>query len=783
MIKPTERINRLTFSEDARLQRVELLRRETGKSLPSLSVSGLEAKSVGGNIENFLGTLQIPLGLAGPLLMQFKKGPEKVFAPMATTEGALLSSINRGALALSLSGGATARVLSNRMIRAPQFQFANLDQALEFSHWLQSQMSELQSLVKDKSKHAELIEVDPKIFGKTVHVRFIYDTGDAAGQNMTTFCTAHLCQWILSELQEDLDFECLDCIIEGNLSSDKKVSMLSASEGRGRSVMVEAVIPKNVLRRVLKMSCEEMIGRLARSKSSRIYTGMLGFNINVANVIAAMFLSTGQDVACVHECSVAEFHFEAQGEDLYCCLFLPCLIVGTVGGGVHLPGPRDTLEILGCSGPGTADRLAEIIASFALALEISTVSAIGGGQFVDAHERWARKNTAKFLKKSDLNEAFFNRAMARTDDNLFTTVESLKMGKGIQHGHISDIAYQVTKKHCGLGGYHLWTAHEAQPEKVFVKVKPKDQDVIQGAAQILSALSPSVAEVFMRSEASLPFKNCHLREIEIMASQKLSAWTPKYLGGVVDSETETYVLIQEFLSDVHLLNSVDRVQQWTPQHLHACLSALSEIHGLFLEKRSDALLVSPHLLDLSSGKDVLKSTLLWEHLYNFCRLLPLDVEVKGLFTDYEKILGRLGSLWSEIEKQPHTLIHNDLNPRNITFRGSTQQPKPVFFDWELAGWGLPQRDAVELFAFTHEFHFSDEDFWKFFDEHRIHVQMKSGIALDPVQWRRGVELAVQDFVVHRLPFYFVISQFQRCDYLHRVLLTAERMIGLVGSVS
>lgn len=383
-------LKRTMNDEVGRQQRLSQIESHCGEPLKSFHFSPVSAESLKGNIENFIGSVHIPVGLAGPLKFNFTNSTEEIYAPLATSEGALVSSVVRGALALTMSGGVTTRVVSSRMIRAPQFEFSCIDEAILFTEWVTHHFETLKKKTKDHSNHAVLLEMDTKVFGKTAHIRFIYSTGDAAGQNMTTFVTAGLCKWICEHFTSQKGIQIRDFLIEGNLSSDKKASALSAIDGRGRTVVAEAVIKRQVLKKILRLTPEEMVSRFSRSKSSRILTGQIGYNINVSNAIAALFLATGQDMACVHECSIAEFHIEQYDDDLYVCLYMPCLIVGTVGGGSRLTSAQDCLRMMDCLGTGKANRLAEIIAGFSLALELSTVSAIGSGDFVQAHQRLGR---------------------------------------------------------------------------------------------------------------------------------------------------------------------------------------------------------------------------------------------------------------------------------------------------------------------------------------------------------------------------------------------------------
>ncbi|MFN9069031.1 MAG: phosphotransferase [Bdellovibrionales bacterium] len=736
---------RFQASEESRKRRVETLKAKTGDPLLSLSFSGIDATSTVGNLENYIGTIQIPMGLAGPLTFNFKSGPEKILTPIATTEAALVSSISRGAIALSTSGGVTTRLLSNRMSRAPVFQFKSLDESLEFVKWIKIQFTKLTSLVEKKSRFAKLVEIDPKVFGKSAQVRFIYTTGNAAGQNMTTFCTSILCDWIIKKIPQDLGFECLDFFIEGNLSSDKKVSHLSAINGRGRTVVAEATIKASVLKRILKTTAQKLVQQFNLSKSNRLYSGMVGFNINIANVIAGIFLATGQDMACVHECSIGELHLEVVDDDLYAVLSLPCLIVGTVGGGTHLPGPRDSLKILNCIGEHSADRLSEIIAGFALALELSTVSAISGGQFVDAHEKSARTTTLHWLKLSDIGVDFFNKHIIKGPEETVRDIRPLHE-LDAEHGHVTDLAFQVSKKFSGLLAYEVSTEDikKGLQEKmqVFLKVKPRDYEVVQGAARILSVIDPMAAQQLVQLGKYLPFKNCHKRELQaglFLKNHNLNLG-PQFLGSFEDSHTETYILIQEYLSSEYLISPVNEPKVWTEKNRELVYKSISKLHLKINEnEKKSALSEIPDLYELS------------------------DSDTRELHP-----------LWTKLKDLPQGLIHNDFNSRNMALLPN-QGVK--FFDWEFLGWGLPQRDLVEFLLFALESENFEVNFKKdchqYFEKYYSIIYKDKGLTEE--DWNEGLRTAYQDFLVSRLPFYVIISQFSKCEYLERVITNLQKL--------
>ncbi|MBF6176580.1 hydroxymethylglutaryl-CoA reductase [Nocardia blacklockiae] len=380
------------YTEAARQRRLDWLRQTSGADLESLDQLGIDATTVQNNVENLVGTVEVPVGLAGPLLFAGDHARGLVTTPLATTEGALVASVTRGANAVTRSGGVVTRVIRQRMVRAPGFEFGSIDEAARFAAWVPDQHAALAEQVRQVSKHSVLVEVDPVQLGRVVHVRFCYETGDAAGQNMTTAATHRGCEWIVEQIEAASDLTLVWHAIEAVLNSDKKQSALNRLGGRGHHVVAECALDRATLHDVLKTTAGEMERILRIATVGGQYAGLNGVDINAANVIAAIFIATGQDAASVYESGAAIFSGERVGDGLRMTLLLPNLVVGTVGGGTGLQKQHDYLESLGCAGTGGARRLAEIIAGFALALNISTMAAVTAGQFVDAHERLGRNH-------------------------------------------------------------------------------------------------------------------------------------------------------------------------------------------------------------------------------------------------------------------------------------------------------------------------------------------------------------------------------------------------------
>lgn len=380
-----------TYTETAKQKRLNYIDQLTGRKLISVADTRLNAADLSKNIEGYIGTVEIPVGIAGPILINGEYAKGIYYAPCATTEGALIASISRGSNAIFNAGGATVRVLGQRMIRAPRFEFDGIKQSLFFCDWVVSQLEELRRQIKPFSQHAKLVELIPLVLGRSVHLQFVYNTAAAAGQNMTTSCTWHACKWIRQQLsQQNLSLR--HFLIDGNVSSDKKVSLQTYLRGRGSRVVAEVYLNEDICKSILRVVPKQLVQAYHHISEGATAVGMVGVNVNTANVVAAMFTALGQDIACIHESSVAHLNMELTDDNrVYCSLLLPSLVIGTIGGGTKLPDQRECLNLLGCNDEQGSSRLAEIIACYCLALDISTLSAVANDEFAKSHDKLGRQ--------------------------------------------------------------------------------------------------------------------------------------------------------------------------------------------------------------------------------------------------------------------------------------------------------------------------------------------------------------------------------------------------------
>uniref|UniRef100_A0A1D1Y3H1 3-hydroxy-3-methylglutaryl coenzyme A reductase n=1 Tax=Anthurium amnicola TaxID=1678845 RepID=A0A1D1Y3H1_9ARAE len=374
--------------------RREALRRATGSSLEGLPLAGFDYESILGRCcEMPVGYVALPVGIAGPMLLD----GSVYHVPMATTEGCLVASTNRGMKAIRDSGGAESVVLRDGMTRAPAVRFPSAKRAAELRFFLEdpANFDTLAVVFNRSSRFARLQGIQCTMAGKNLYARFRCSTGDAMGMNMVSKGV----QNVLDFLQDEFpDMEVIS--ISGNFCSDKKAAAVNWVEGRGKSVVCEATVGEEVVRQVLKTSVGALVElNMVKNLAGSAVAGVMGgFNAHAANIVSAIFIATGQDPAQNVESSHCITMMEAVngGKDLHVSVTMPSIEVGTVGGGTHLAPQAALLDLLGVKGanaesPGAnACRLATIVAGAVLAGELSLMSALAAGQLVKSHMKYNR---------------------------------------------------------------------------------------------------------------------------------------------------------------------------------------------------------------------------------------------------------------------------------------------------------------------------------------------------------------------------------------------------------
>jgi len=367
-------------------RRRDFLAEQTGAHLKHTASFSIEPAAVAGNIENFIGVAQVPVGLAGPLRINGEHASGDFYIPLATTEGTLVASYSRGMRLLSECGGVTVTVAKHAMQRAPVFIFDNARGAREFGRWLVEYFEDIKAAAESTTSIGRLTDIEQYAVANMLYTRFNYTTGDAAGQNMTGKATWAACEWIKAQHPDRPQY-----LLSGSIDTDKKHSAVNTLRTRGKRVIAEATISNEVVQRLMRVDTQTLFRARQISMAGSFLAGSANNGPHAANGLAAMFIATGQDAANVAESHAGITYAQLlDNGDYYWSVTLPSLIVASYGGGTGLPTQRECLEMLGCYGKGKADRLAEIVAAVVLAGDVSLGSAVLAGDWVSSHDRLGR---------------------------------------------------------------------------------------------------------------------------------------------------------------------------------------------------------------------------------------------------------------------------------------------------------------------------------------------------------------------------------------------------------
>lgn len=375
------------YSREAAAERRRFIERHTGAKLDHTAQFSFDPEILPGNIENFSGVVQVPMGFAGPLRVNGEYAQGDFFVPMATSEGTLVASYNRGMALTAAAGGVTTTVVDDAMQRSPVFIFENAREARNFATWVTENIAGIRAAAELTTRNGKLRNIEQYHASRMLYLRFNYTTGDAAGQNMCGKATYAACHWIQSNYSGPIQ----QYFLSGNMDTDKKHSQLNTLHSRGKRVIAEITLPRDLLIQRMRTTPEAMFAARKTSQLGGLMAGAVHNGVHPANGITAIFMATGQDVANVAEAHASLVYAEVTPTgDYYYSVTLPSLIVATRGGGTGLPTQRECLEALGCYGDGKSKKFAEIIAATVLCGELSLGAAVVSEEWVESHDKYGR---------------------------------------------------------------------------------------------------------------------------------------------------------------------------------------------------------------------------------------------------------------------------------------------------------------------------------------------------------------------------------------------------------
>ena len=335
------------------------------------------------NIENYIGTTRIPVGLAGPVEVRGDHAQGTFFIPMATTEGTLVASTARGMKVINESGGVDVKVVRNGGIqRAPVFEFQSINDAFEFTQAMNEDWSWLPPVMESTTSHGKVVDIRTWQLGRMACVRMTMDPGDASGQNMVSIAGQRGAEEIVKRFPSITRYR-----MGGGLSGEKVPSAVNTLLGRGKAVTASVTIDGEIMRRITRADIADIPMHQQNYSNFGMWCGNQNSHNSLANTIVAMFIACGQDVAATVECRGASniFDYDRGSNALRWDVHIPNITAGTVGGGTGLPTQRECLELIGCAGSDKVDKFVELCAVAALANEISFWGALCAHEWIDAH--------------------------------------------------------------------------------------------------------------------------------------------------------------------------------------------------------------------------------------------------------------------------------------------------------------------------------------------------------------------------------------------------------------
>jgi hydroxymethylglutaryl-CoA reductase (NADPH) len=383
----TRKIGLEDYSSDVISDRLRFVEKHSNVNLSAIRDYSIDPKIYKNRCENFIGTANIPLGIAGPVKVNGRHAIGDFLIPFATTEGTLVASYNRGIKLVNLCGGVNTIVIEDLMQRAPVFVFKDALSANTFDLWVKDKFTLIKDQAESTSNFAKLIKIEPYQSNKFVFLRFNFTTGDASGQNMVNKATLVACNWIIGQYDQSIEH----FYLESNMATDKKPSFLNSLNTRGKKVTADITIDKDILMDVMRVQPKDINYHESVANIGAFLSRTNNNGLHSTNALAAIFIATGQDVACLAESSACITYSEVLANgDLYASVTLPSLVLATHGGGTGLPSQQECLKIMGCDQLGSVYKLAEIISAVVIAGELSLACAISSLDWVVSHEEMGR---------------------------------------------------------------------------------------------------------------------------------------------------------------------------------------------------------------------------------------------------------------------------------------------------------------------------------------------------------------------------------------------------------
>jgi NADP-dependent 3-hydroxy-3-methylglutaryl-CoA reductase len=757
------------YSTDAQYSRLAWVRNVSGAELKHLPKSMFAPENVAGNIENYIGSVQIPVGIAGPIRISGTYAHGFIPVPIATTERTLVNSICRGARACNISGGIMARVTGQNIIRTPVFFCRDMYGAINLEKWITNNTAQIIAVAESITSIAKIRYIKPSAYGDSVYVKLIYTTGDSSGWNMTSSCTWMACEFIAGQAGSMTAMKYEGYNLESNMSGVKKANFQSLSQGIGVSAMASCFLSEETIRQVLRCTVSQLIRSYNAFELGEVQIGTIGKNYNFASAIAGIFTATGQDIACVHDSSIGIFQARAEEGGITFTAYLPALVIGTVGGGTRMPTQRDCLKMIACYGEGRSFRLAEIIAATCLALDISTAASIATNEFGGVQEKGDSTRQAKYLMRSDLTPAFFTSLLH--DDK--TSVDSLEE---YAFGSNSAIITTLAQNTMNIQGLYRFVLKLSTPEGLkdlpaVLKVKTADVEIVDMGINLAKLSGEDRIPGLIEAQSQIfGFEKSQERETVFYrkAKPEILKYCPEIYGTMMDLGRNIFAVLMEDLSCMSHLDTVNDISKWSEKDMLDVIGDMAAMHGIYLDRYGEVPkemkinLITPE--DAANASEFLIDLTQYNHR-RYPGMISREME-----QFYIETLRNASAFISEMDAFPRTVTHNDFNSRNLCLRPSEEKGKPrlILYDWELSAYQNPQTDLLEFLIYTLPAGTDIAAFDRFSDYYIDSFSKHTGRSFDRKTFLHIMYLNAVKMAVIRFNLYLLAHNVAHFPFLERV---------------
>ena len=441
--------------------------------------------------------------------------------------------------------------------------------------------------------------------------------------------------------------------------------------------------------------------------------------------------------------------------------------------------------MLGCSGAHKANRLAEIIAGFCLALDLSTMSALVNGTFAKAHERLGRNRPVDFFKSTDLGIHFLTEVMKEKSGNASLKVDAVRVTNNFNatDSIITELTARNQEKFIGIFPYQI-EYRDASSEiprriEVIIKSKPIDAEVIMLGNKMAGMCNSTLGDQYERFKGRSESLQCHLKELAIyrQTDPSFTKHVPHIHGIYEEEKSEAYIVVMERLENMLLLGSPEKPEQWQQSYIEAAICGMAQLHSLWYRKERQ-LCKMPWIGFIHDAVSMSEQKTLFREMVRHASLeFPTLVTKEMMIRNYD-LIENLGEWWAEMDQMDKTLIHNDFNPRNVGLRSAGEKPLLCAFDWELATLQIPQHDLAEFLSFVTTSDTSSHELDGYIELHRQELTKASGFAIDKVAWRRGYELSLYDLAINRIAMYLMAHTFKHYPFMDHLFKNNSRLIDI-----